>query len=82
MGGCVFFQVLLSSRTKKKRGDAIASKVLAEPAARTATQAWTRERGALFGVCKRSNTLGLGLLPARHTLSFRLLPAGFAVWWC
>lgn len=40
------------------------------------------KRRALFGVCKRSNTPGLGLLPARHTLSFRLLPAGFAVPWC
>lgn len=37
-----------------------------------------RER-ALFGVCEGSNTPGLGLLPARHALSFRLLPAGFAV---
>lgn len=44
-----------------------------------ATQAWPQEGNALRGVCERDQTHQAGLLPARHTLPFRLLPAGFAV---
>lgn len=36
-------------------------------------------KGVLCVVCVRDQTHQAGLLPARHTLSFRLLPAGFAV---
>lgn len=73
-----FFQVVLNSR-KKNEIMLLLPKPSREPAVGTATQGWAQEGRTLRGVCERSNAPGLGLLPARHALSFRLLPAGFAV---
>lgn len=53
---CIFFKDFWALGQKKKWGDAIASKVLAEPAARTATQAWTSGRGELCLVCVKDQT--------------------------